>query len=88
MPDSPGHKPWTTRCSGSPRHTHDYEQDGPAPRQCTCGHRRWLIKLGGSLPPAVECAKCQRPNRMATAYEIGRTRGPRGAVSVPSTPPF
>lgn len=83
------HKPWTKACQATPRHAHDYTDHPPAPRQCTCGHRRWQVWLGGGLPPNVVCAKCDRGNKMATVWELGRIAGPREEVKRgPAKAPF
>lgn len=54
------------------RHKHDYTPPGIAIQRCTCGSRKWVLTVGGPLPVSVTCARCQRENRTATAYERGR----------------
>lgn len=70
------------------RHTHDYEPPPSAPRQCTCGSRGWLVSVFPLLPPKVICARCRRANRVATAYEEGRAKGPRVRNDENTAAPF
>jgi hypothetical protein len=54
------------------RHPHDYTPPGICTQRCTCGSRKWRLEVGGPLPPIVNCDRCGRENRTATAYERGR----------------
>lgn len=57
------------------RHEHEYRPPGIAAQRCTCGSRRWVVKVGGPISVLVFCERCSRENKTATAYERGRFTG-------------
>lgn len=70
------------------RHKHPYQPESDAPRQCGCGSRAWEVTVPTLLPVSVVCARCGKVNRVATAYERGREKGPRVRDNAGSAPPF
>lgn len=71
-----------------PRHEHPYVPGELLVRQCTCGSRHWRVIVQPLLPPDVVCERCRRPNRLAAAYERGRSHGERVRSDAPDKPPF
>jgi hypothetical protein len=70
------------------RHEHVWPQAEQTQRQCHCGSRRWVISLGGMLPPQVMCERNRHTSRINTAYELGRRDGKRRADDRTAPPPF
>ena len=64
------------RCHEShERHKHHYQPIQPATMRCHCGHTKFVINIGGSVPVNVSCAKCGTLNRTATSMEVGIANG-------------
>jgi hypothetical protein len=75
----------TPACDIKPkRHAHPYIVGTNGYHRCTCQSRRYLINVGGVLPPSVNCEKCGRENATATAFERGLAAG-RRQTAVTST---
>jgi hypothetical protein len=70
----------TPQCDIEPkRHNHPYMVGTNGYKRCSCGHRKYVITVGGALPPFVGCEKCGRENTTATCFERGLAAGRRQA---------
>lgn len=80
-----------TRHERNQRHEHPYKIREFGARRCTCGSVHWKVAIGGPLPLAVQCDRCERRNYSATAYETGRDderREPPRDPAPRKDPPF
>lgn len=59
-------------CAKTGRHKHEYTPKPGSAQRCPKGHRKFTVKIGGSLPVSVNCAVCAEQNRTATSFERGR----------------
>jgi hypothetical protein len=68
--------PFTLDClEFTVRHKHPYEPPNGTTQRCTCGHRLWVVNLGGQMPAQAACAKCGNLSRTATAWLAGFDAG-------------
>lgn len=61
-----------SRCNTADRHIHLWDSVRGLVKRCRCGASGWILSIGGALPLVISCEVCGAPNRINTAYEMGR----------------
>lgn len=77
------HHAYTPDCLDSPvRHKHEFTPPPAVAQRCNCGHRNFVVNVGGSMSAQVACAKCANQNRTATAWLAGYAQGRHDITAV------